>query len=535
MDQDDTDMNFAELFEASVRSAADRPLSPGETIKGKVVLMTADTVFIDYGAKSEGWADLKEFLDEKGELSIKPGMEVELTFIGYGPSGAQLGNCLRITSVGSGGELLRKTFESGISIEGTVSGTNKGGLEVTVSGTKAFCPFSQADLTYLDRPEALVGTVQKFKVTQFEEDGKNIVVSRRAVLQEEKEALAVNTRKRLAVGEVLPGQVTRLTPFGAFVDLGGIEGLIHISEISRSQVKDPADHLTVGQEISVQVLQFTSDEKKNERISLSLKALEPDPWETGLAFGEGDIVLGTVRNLAQYGAFVEVAPGIEGLVHISEISDKRIRHPKEKLKEGQEVEVKVLEINREQKRISLSIKEVSPLSESEQESFGKETIRTGDVIRRRAKTGPDEFLPTSDHEESINVPDHMEVPSGQETQAPRLPQIGLVVQGIVRSIKPYGLFIDLPDLGSHQHGLLHNSQTLDSETTQSKKGFKEGDEILVEIITIDEQGRISLSQKSVMEHQDRVELNEYRNRVKETGKLGTMADLFKKKTRGGDK
>ncbi|MGA3084477.1 MAG: S1 RNA-binding domain-containing protein [Thermodesulfobacteriota bacterium] len=535
MVQDDTDMNFAELFEASARSAGDRPLVPGETIKGKVVLITADTVFIDYGAKSEGWADLKEFLDEKGKASITPGTEVELAFIGYGPSGAQLGNCLRITSGGGGGELLRKAFESGISIEGTVTGTNKGGLEVTVSGTKAFCPFSQADLTYLDRPEVLVGTVQKFKVTQFEEDGKNIVVSRRAVLQEEKEALAVNTRKRLAIGEVLPGRVTRLTPFGAFIDLGGIEGLVHISEISRSQVNDPADHLAVGQEVNVQVLQFTSDEKGSERISLSLKALEPDPWETGLGFDEGDIVLGTVRNLAPYGAFVEVAAGIEGLVHISEITDKRILHPKEKLKEGQEVEVKILEINKEQKRISLSIKEVSPLSDPAQESFEKETIRTGDVIRRRAKTGPAEFLPGSDHEESIDVPDQIETPSRQETQAPRLPQIGLVIKGIVRSVKPYGLFIDLPDLGSHQSGLLHNSQVAVSEITQSKKGFKEGDEILVEIIKIDEQGRISLSQKLVMENQDRAELNEFRNRIKETGKLGTMADLFKKKTHGDEK
>jgi len=529
MDQDNTDMNFAELFEASARSAGDRALVPGEPVKGKVVLITADTVFIDYGAKSEGWADLKEFLYEKGEVSIKPGTEVELAFIGYGPSGAQLGNCLRITSGGGGDELLRKAFESEISIEGTITGINKGGLEVTVSGTKAFCPFSQADLTYLDRPEVLVGTVQKFKVTQFEEDGKNIVVSRRAVLQEEKEALAVNTRKRLAVGEVLPGQVTRLTPFGAFVDLGGIEGLIHISEISRSPVNDPADHLTVGQEVSVQVLQFTSDEKGSERISLSLKALEPDPWETGLGFNEGDIVLGTVRNLAQFGAFVEVTPGLEGLVHISEISDKRIRHPREKLKEGQKVEVKVLEINKEQKRISLSIKEVSPLSESEQESFEKETIRTGNVIRRRAKTGPAEFLPGSDHEESIiDLPDQTEVPPRQEIQAPRLPQIGLVVKGIVRSIKPYGLFVDLHELGSHQSGLLHNSQTVDSETIQSKKGCKEGDEILVEIIKIDEQGRISLSQKSIIETQDQADLNEYREQARQTGKFGTIADLFKK-------
>jgi predicted RNA-binding protein with RPS1 domain len=240
-----------------------------------------------------------------------------------------LGNCLRKVPGGAGIELLRKAFESGIAIEGIVTGTNKGGLEIAVSGAKAFCPFSQMDLTYLDRPEAFVGTTQKFIVTQFEEEGKNIVVSRRAVLQAEREALAINTRKRLGVGEVFKGKVTRLTPFGAFIDLGGIEGLVHISEISRSQVADPADHLTVGQEVTVQVLQIKTDEKDLERISLSLKALEPDPWERELGLDEGDIVWGRVRNLAPFGAFIEIAPGLEGLVHISEMAYKRIRHPKD--------------------------------------------------------------------------------------------------------------------------------------------------------------------------------------------------------------
>jgi small subunit ribosomal protein S1 len=529
MIQDDMDMNFAELFEASARSAADGPLLPGELVKGKVVLITNDTVFIDYGAKSEGWADLQEFADDKGAVNIKPGMEVELGFIGYGPSGAQMGNCLRKVSGGAGVELLRKAFESGIAIEGTVTGTNKGGLEVLVSGTKTFCPFSQMDLTYLDRPEVFIGTTQKFKVTQFEEEGKNIVVSRRAVLQAEKETLAINTRNRLIVGEVFQGQVTRLTPFGAFVDLGGIEGLVHISEITRSQVTDPADHLAVGQEVAVQILQMKKDDKNQERISLSIKALEPDPWEIGLSFNEGDIVLGKVRTLAQYGAFVEVAPGIEGLVHISEIANKRIHHPKEILKEGQDVEVKILEINNEQRRISLSIKEVNSLLDSEPDSFRQETIRVGDVIRRRVKTDSPSFSLGLDNENPGDEPGQGSSLSQREIPSLRLPQVGMVVKGVIRSIKPYGYFVDLPELGSHQRGLLHKNEMAESEKIQTKKGFKEGDEISVELIKIDEQGRISLSQKSVMNTQDQADLNDYRDRVKETVKFGTMADLFKKK------
>jgi small subunit ribosomal protein S1 len=530
MVQNDSDMDFAELFETSAQSAGDGPLIPGEPVKGKVVLITGDTVFIDYGAKSEAWADLEEFLDDKGEVIIKPGMEVELGFIGFGPSGAQLGNCLRKVSGGAGVELLRKAFETGIAIEGTVTGTNKGGLEIVVSGAKAFCPFSQMDLTYLDRPEGFIGTTQKFKVTQFEEEGKNIVVSRRVVLQAEREALAINTRKRLEVGAVFKGQVTRLTPFGAFIDLGGIEGLVHISEISRSQVVDPADHLTVGQEVTVQILQFKTDEKDQERISLSMKALEPDPWETELGFDEGDIVWGRVRNLAQFGAFIEIVPGLEGLVHISEIAHKRIRHPKDMLKEGQEVEVKVLEINKEQRRISLSIKEVSPFSGLEIDSPEQEIVRTGNVIRKRVRIAADEgsLIPTlGDFNSSSDQ--SSESPAPLIHPGPQLPQVGLVVKGVIRSIKPYGFFADLPELGSHQRGLLHKSQMVGSETNQSPKGYKEGDELLVEIIKIDDQGKISLSQKSLLDNQVQVELKEYRDRAQETGKLGTMADLFKKK------
>ncbi len=324
--------------------------------------------------------------------------------------------------------------------------------------------------------------------------------------------------------------MTRLTPFGAFVDLGGIEGLVHISEISRSQVADPADFLAVGQEVAVQVLQIKTDEKNQERISLSMKVLEPDPWETGLGLDEGDIVLGKVRNLAQFGAFIELAPGIEGLVHIPEISYKRIRHPKELLKEGQEVEVKVQEINKDQRRISLSIKEVSPLPGLEIVLTEQEMVRTGNIIRRRVRLAANErsIIPTQD--ESNLSPDQSPPPQiSLAPTGPKLPEVGMVVKGVIRSIKPYGFFIDLPELGSHQRGLLHKSELGAPETNQLKKGYKEGDDILVELIKIDEQGRISLSQKSIMETQDQADLNAYRDRAKENVKFGTLADLFKKK------
>ncbi|MBA4394672.1 MAG: 30S ribosomal protein S1 [Desulfobacca sp.] len=528
MVQDDSYMDFGELFESSARQPGDRALFPGETVKGKVVLITADTVFIDYGAKSEGWAEREEFLNDKGEITIQPGSDVELSFIGYGPSGAHLGSCLRKTSKGSGSEMLETAYESGITIEGTITGTNKGGLEVTISGTTVFCPFSQIDLTYCDHPELYIGTTQKFQVIQYEEEGRNIIVSRKVVLQAERQVQAAKTREGLSVGEKFPGRVTRLTPFGAFVDLGGIEGLLHVSEISRTQVKDPADYLSLDQEVIVQVLNLEKDEKGNERISLSLKALEPDPWETGFEFFEGDTVQGRVRNLTAYGAFVEVAPGVEGLVHISEISHKHIHHPKEKLQEGQELEVKILEINKEQHRISLSIKDVPALLDSAPDALSQKTIRTGNVIRRRTESISAGLSSGLDSENLPAEPAQLTDLSSKTVSSPQLPRVGLTTKGIIRTAKPYGFFVDLPELGSHQSGLLHISQVTSSGSGQSKKGLKEGDEIQVEIIKIDEQGRISLSQISILENQDRADYNDYQDQVKETGKLGTMAELFKK-------
>lgn len=516
---EEKEMDFAELLEADQSSILEGPLAPGDRVKGKVVLITSEAVFVDYGAKSEGWADIHEFKDEQGRLTVETGQEVELTFIGYGPSGVQLGNSLRGGLGVAGLALIRKAFEAHIPVEGTVTGTNKGGLEVNISGVKAFCPFSQMDLTYQDKPEALIGTTQKFLVSRYEEEGRNIVLSRRAVLLAEREAKAQALRERLAVGEVFSGRVTRLTPFGAFVDLGGLEGLIHVSEISRRVVKDPADILKEGQEVEVQVLEIQREEK-GERIALSLKALEPDPWESDLPFEEGDILTGTVRNLVPYGAFVEIAPGLEGLVHISEISKKRIHHPREALKEGDTLEVMVLEINREQRRISLSIKEVVPFTDTDEDQYVEEKIRSGEIIRRRRKkTSPLSVLFSEE-----GAPSTASAPAG-----PPLPQVGWTGRGVIRSVKPYGYFVDLPELGFNQSGLLHKSETADSISGRAFKGWKEGDEVQVQIIRIGPQGKISLSQKAVLEQEDKQELTQFRERLQAKGKLGTLADLFNKK------
>jgi small subunit ribosomal protein S1 len=347
------------------------------------------------------------------------------------------------------------------------------------------------------------------------------------VLQAEREALAAKVRETLAVGAVLDGTVTRLTPFGAFVDLGGLEGLLHISEIARQQVADPADHLQTGQSVKVQVLRFEQGEKGEDRISLSMKSLEPDPWQEELPFQEGALVSGQVSHLTPYGAFVEMAPGLEGLIHISEMSDRRITHPKQVLSPGQTVTVKIIEIDRDRQRVSLSLKAASSPADGLESELSE--TRTGDVIRRGVRSvdlaaGDSDSSPLSSA--GTGIPENSPLPTAPAS--PLTPRVGLITRGVIRTIKPYGLFLDLPELGSRVRGLLHQSNLAGFGGTSSLRGLKEGEELEVEIIKIDDQGRISLSQQSVIENRERSELKHYLGQDKGNGTLGTMADLFKK-------
>jgi small subunit ribosomal protein S1 len=303
--------------------------------------------------------------------------------------------------------------------------------------------------------------------------------------------------------------------------------LLHISEISRQQVADPADRLQTGQSVRVQVLRLEQGEKGEERVSLSMKSLEPDPWQEELPFQEGALVSGQVRHLTPYGAFVELTPGLEGLIHISEISDRRISHPKQVLSPGETVTVMILEIDRDRQRVSLSLKAAAPPVEHPAGELSE--TRTGDVIRRGRRS---EDLEAGDPDSSSPSSAGMEIPEDRPIPPvpayPLKPRVGLVTRGVVSSVKPYGLFLDLPELGSRVRGLLHQSNLAAYGGASSLRGLKEGEEMEVEIIKIDEQGRISLSQQSVIENRERSELKHYLGQDKGSSALGTMADLFKK-------
>lgn len=364
VDAADGGEDFAALlaeFEAGSGEKRDRRVQVGEKVTGKVVAIGEENAFVDVGTKAEAVLDLAELRADDGSLDLEVGQEIEALVASIDrESGAPL---LRARP-GRGAamrEELRQAHAHGLPVEGMVTGVNKGGVEVEVAGLRAFCPMSQLDLRFVPEPAVYVGQRLTFRITRYEEDsrgrGPNVVLSRRALLEEEAKARAEEARKHLEVGKVIEGKVTSITSYGAFVDLGGIEGLLHVSEIRHGRVGDPREVLEEGQNVRVQILRIEEGKDGNDRISLSSKALDSDPWLAAVErFSEGRRIHGRVVRLTEFGAFVEVEPGIDGLVHISELgAGRRINHPREVLNVGQEVEARVLGMDGERRRLSLSL------------------------------------------------------------------------------------------------------------------------------------------------------------------------------------
>lgn len=345
---------FAALLAESDSQSDRREVSAGEKVTG-ILQEIGDTVaFVSYGGRSEAAIDTLDLKDESGNLKYKTGDSIEAYV-------ASTDGEVRLTlSLKTGNsDVLRQAFENGIPIEGRVTGFNPGGLVVSVSGARAFCPMSQIDTRFSEDPAAFAGQTLTFKILELR-GRNNIVLSRRAYLEEENAKQANELRKKLVEGSEMVGVVTRLERFGAFVDLGGVEGLVHVSEIDHTRVENPGDILQKNQEVRVKILEIKNLGEKNERISLSLKALQEDPWDKTIAqFSEGAVVTGKVVSIQNFGAFVELTPGVEGLVHISQLSaGKRVSKPTEIVSIGQEVKAVIREIDRKQRRISLSMRAV---------------------------------------------------------------------------------------------------------------------------------------------------------------------------------
>lgn len=355
-------------FEQEAPTQSEDP-AIGTKVNGKVLSLGEEWVFVDIGSKSEARIAAADLKDAEGNLTVKEGDALEATVTGTDPENGAL--VLRRKAGGGKGKKaaevvpeIRQAYENGLPLEGLVTGLNKGGAEIQVFGMRAFCPLSQLDLRYVEDPQKFVGQKLMFRVNRLEEGnrggrGPNIVLSRRQLLEEEQQTKAAQTREKLEVGAVLTGKVTSLTTYGAFVDLGGIEGMLHVSEIGHSRTAHPQDVFQIGQEVEVQVIKIEKgkDEKRPERISLSRRSLERDPWKDAAErFPEGTEATGRVVRQETFGAFVELAPGLEGLVHISEMgANRRLNHSREAVQLGQEVQVKVLGVDTTRRRISLSM------------------------------------------------------------------------------------------------------------------------------------------------------------------------------------
>jgi small subunit ribosomal protein S1 len=433
--------SFAALFEESLNR---KEMRIGEVITAEVVSVDQNFVVVNAGLKSESIIPLEEFRTDAGELEVKPGdfvsVSIEALEDGFGATRLSRDKAKRMAAWLE----LEKALENGEKIQGVITGKVKGGLTVMAKGIRAFLPGSLVDLRPVKDTTPYEGKQMDFKVIKLDRKRNNVVVSRRAVLEETAGAERQTLLATLQEGAIVKGIVKNITDYGAFVDLGGIDGLLHITDLAWRRVKHPSEVLNVGDEVTAKVLKF--DAEKN-RVSLGLKQLGEDPW-VGISrrYPQGTRLFGKVTNLTDYGAFVEVESGIEGLVHVSEMdwTNKNV-HPSKVVQVGDEVEVMILEVDEERRRISLGMKQCLP---NPWEDFGRE-YKKGDRVK-----------------------------------------------GQIKSITDFGVFVGLP---GGIDGLVHLSDLSWSETgEESVKRFKKGDQVEAVVLAIDvERERISLGIKQL--------------------------------------
>jgi small subunit ribosomal protein S1 len=462
--------SFASLFEASI-SAGDFG-KEGEIVKGTVVAVQRDNVVIDIGGKSEGIIALNEFADAQGQTTVKPGDQIDV-FIesrenddGLVTLSKEKADKMKVW------DEISAACERDELIEGTISQRVKGGLSVTIrGGVKAFLPGSQVDLRPIRNLDKLIGQTYQFKVIKFNKKRGNIVLSRRVLLEKERDQQKTKTLETLEEGKVVRGVIKNITEYGAFVDLGGIDGLLHITDMSWGRVNHPSEIFQVGDEVTVRVLKYNPE---TERVSLGLKQTQEDPWSHAEeAFPPGKKIRGKVQSITDYGAFIELEPGVEGLIHVSEMSwTKKVKHPSKLLEVGQELECQVLEVDAKSKRISLGLKQLEP----DPWSLFTEKYKPGDKI-----------------------------------------------SGKVRSITDYGVFIGIEE---GVDGMVHKSDiSWTAKVNNPSDMYKKGDDVDAIILSINhDEKKVSLGVKQLWDDPWPTIFNELPPGKAVTGKVMSIVD-----------
>jgi len=542
--------NFEELFQESLR----QPLV-GEIVDGVVVQIDPEYVLVNIGYKSEGCIPLNEFMDENGELTAKVGDAVKVLF----EKKENIRGYIVLSRKKAEREQIwvdiEAAVDSGALVEGKIVANVKGGLTVDI-GVPAFLPASQVDVRPIGNLEKLIGQTFQFKVVKVNKKRGNVVLSRRAILEEERDKLKTDTLTTLTEGQIREGIVKNITDYGAFIDLGGIDGLLHIVDMSWRKLSHPSEILKIGETVSVKVLKY---DKEKEKISLGIKQTIPDPWlVVESKYHIGDRIVGTVVSLADYGAFVSLEEGVEGLVHVSEMSwTKRIRHPSDVLKVGDEVAAEVLGVDVPSRRISLGLKQIQmnpwtvigdkyPVG-TKIEGQIKNVTDFGVFIG--VEDGIDGLVHVSDMSWTKRIKHPSELYSkGQIVQAavlnidpenerlslgikqlvpdpwneiPSKYKPGTKVKGKVTSVTDFGIFLEIEE---GIEGLIHVSE-LSQEKVATPKGFANvDDEIEAMVLNIDPiEKKIALSIKAIAISDSRGDFSSFGNSQGEaTSNLGEL-------------
>ncbi len=550
---------FEELFKESLRQP-----HVGDIVKGVVVQIDPDYVLVNIGYKSEGCIPLNEFLDESGELTVKVGDEVKVLFERKENVKGYVVLSKKKAEKEAIWDTIAEIEEKGELVEGKIVANVKGGLTVDI-GIQAFLPASQVDIRPVGNLEKLIGQTFQFKVVKYNRKRGNIVLSRRAYLEEERDKKKNETLANLNEGQIVEGVVKNLTDYGAFVDLGGIDGLLHVADMSWGKLNHPSEMIKIGDTLKVKVLKYDQEKGK---ISLGLKQTKPDPWlDVESKYSVGEKVVGKVVSLTDYGAFIALEEGVEGLVHVSEMSwTKRVRHPSEILKVGDEVAAAILAIDVAARRISLGLKQV----QANPWNVIDEKYPVGTKIEGQIKNvtdfgvfigmeeGIDGLVHVSDmswtkrikhpgelyskgqtvHAVVLNIdPENERLSLGIKQLTPdpwsEIPikyKAGTKVKGKVTSITDFGIFLEIEE---GIEGLIHVSE-LSQEKVPSPKGFANvGDEMEAVVLGVDtNEKKIALSVKALTTTNEKAQFSAYMD--SQGNATSNLGDLLKELKKNGD-
>jgi len=553
---------FSQLLEESSKGPR---FQEGEVVEGTIVKTSKDYVTVDIGYKSEGQINAQEFLDAKGELALTPGEHVLVYIERVEDDEGRLVLSKEKADVLRAWDEISEACEKDELVEGTVVAKVKGGLSVDI-GVKAFLPGSQIDIRPTKNLDQYLGKTYKFKIIKFNKKRGNIVLSRRLLMMEERARMKEQTLSQISEGMVVEGSIKNLTEYGAFIDLGGLDGLLHITDMSWGRIKHPSELFKVGDKIKVKVLKY--DEEK-ERVSLGYKQLLPDPWNTVHdRYTIGMRVKGHIVSLTDYGAFVELEPGVEGLVHVSEMSwTQRVKHPSKLVNEGDVVEALVLDIDTANRRISLGMKQIEPnpwdiIAEkypagTRLKGVVKNTtdfgifvgvpegvdglIHVSDLSWDAKPADPNTLFKKGDEVECVvlsidKAAEKFSLGIKQlssdpwQTTADKYP-VGTRLHGKVSKIADFGVFVEIePGV----EGLLHASELEGEGKPKDRlKDMKEGQELECMVTAIDmKERKFSLSVRALTRAEERENIRQYSQQQSQSSRA-TLGDLLAEKLKGG--